>query len=512
MKLRRPFGGSSGYRVSLSSDIAARIPDDYVSLTIDTSLVLGGRWWGPSRGTEAGVSVDSVEALDLRDPRLEEFAALLYPAMLRIGGTEADRVDYRVERKSRAAPEPLPEEGADEAAPDAPDREYVLKRKLWKRINAFARKSGFRLLFVVSAGHGDRDASGAWLPDGARALVAATAEKDYPVAAWEFGNEVNGYPFILGWRSRVSPARYVADFSAFARLVRGLHPDALVAGPASAVWPVVGEPNPIIPALCRSPALGPRDPVTWHYYPQQSSRGRVANRRAAEETLLNPRRLDSVRRQAQRIVKAARGRPVWMTETGHALYGGEPGLSDTQLSSLWWLDQLGVLALSGMARVFRQALVGADYGLLDQETFAPRPDFYATFLWKRLMGAEAYAPPRIDGPDARVRAYLHSRCGKKRGRCLLLINLRSVPSSVVVEAAVSARYAVAGADGSRSRRILLNGIPVEEDLLRKWGKGSIRRKYLIDLPEPIDQRDGPALIDLAPRSYAFLELKDAEEF
>ena len=55
------------------------------------------------------------------------------------------------------------------------------------------------------------------------------------------------------------------------------------------------------------------------------------------------------------------------------------------------------------------------------------------------------------------------------------------------------------------------GVPVEEDLLRKWGKGSIRRKYYIDLPEPIDQRDGPALVDLAPRSYAFLELKDAAE-
>ncbi len=112
--------------------------------------------------------------------------------------------------------------------------------------------------------------------------------------------------------------------------------------------------------------MAPTDVVSWHYYPQQSSRGRLANRRASERMLLSPRRLDSVRRLSRSISHAARGRQVWVTESGHALYGGERGLSDTYLSSLWWLDELGLLAREGVARVFRQSLVGADYGLLDQ--------------------------------------------------------------------------------------------------------------------------------------------------
>ncbi|MGA2612961.1 MAG: hypothetical protein ABSG38_05870 [Spirochaetia bacterium] len=40
--------------------------------------------------------------------------------------------------------------------------------------------------------------------------------------------------------------------------------------------------------------------------------------------------------------------------------------------------------------MFRQSLVGSDYGLLDQNSFAPRPDYYASFLWKRLMGNRVF--------------------------------------------------------------------------------------------------------------------------
>ena len=71
--------------------------------------------------------------------------------------------------------------------------------------------------------------------------------------------------------------------------------------------PAIGEPNPIIPALGRSTAMGPNDVMSWHYYPQQSSRGRFANRRASERMLLDPRRLDSVRKQARRVVKHGAG-------------------------------------------------------------------------------------------------------------------------------------------------------------------------------------------------------------
>ena len=166
--------------------------------------------------------------------------------------------------------------------------------------------------------------------------------------------------------------------------------------------------NPMLPAFARSAKLSPTDVMSWHYYPQQSGRAFLADRRATEKRLLVPRRLDSVGKHARSLRALAGGRECWMTETGHALYGGEPGLSDTYCSSLWWLDQLGVLAREGTSRVFRQSLTGADYGLLDQAGFAPRPDYYASFLWKRLMGTEVFQSPKIEGPDNRLRAYRHS--------------------------------------------------------------------------------------------------------
>ena len=36
----------------------------------------------------------------------------------------------------------------------------------------------------------------------------------------------------------------------------------------------------------------------------------------------------------------------------------------------------------------RQALVGGNYGLLQEHTYEPNPDLYLAIVWKRLMGRE----------------------------------------------------------------------------------------------------------------------------
>ena len=489
------------FRILLGTRLAALVPSDYLSLTIDVSLVLGGHWWGKARGISRGVATETVPPIDLGHPRLAAFAGRLAPAMLRIGGTEADRVGYRIGKNKGG------KRGEARGHPVAgPDQELMLKKGLWKRINAFASTVGFDVLFVVSAGPGQRDATGAWMDSNARALIAYTVRKRLPVRAWELGNEVNAYPVIHGFRNQVRASRYVEDFAQFSRLVRKLHPRASAVGPASAVIPAIGEPNPIIPALGRSTAMGPSDVMSWHYYPQQSSRGRFANRRASERMLLEPRRLDSVRIQARRIVRHARGRKVWMTETGHALYGGEPGLSDTYLSSIWWLDQLGLLAREGVSRVFRQSLVGSDYGLLDQDGFEPRPDYYASFLWKKLMGDKVFSAPLVEGPDRKIRAYHHSSAKKSRTHCVLVVSLRDTHSRINIAGSIRSRYVIEPVGGLRSSRLALNGVPVEEDLVFEWGRKSTRRKYRIgDAPDA-----PPAEIVLPPYACAFMLVRPVE--
>lgn len=523
---------SVGHRIAiirLSADRlrhSRRLDDDYLSLTIDTSLLLGGHWWGTEKKIRNGVAGESTPALDLKNPRLRAYASALSPAMLRIGGTEADRLRYKMGKKAAAASgfQP-PAEGTEEET--GISHEFVLRKGLWKRLHEFLSETGLSLLFTLSAGPADRDAEGNWKEDNARKLIAYSHRKGFPVAAWELGNEVNAYPFIHGLAHRVSPSRYAADFERLGRLARALDPDAKLVGPASAVWPRIGEPNPLIRALCASPAAPFLDAVSWHYYPQQSSYGRVATRRATEGNMLSPRRLDEAQRRNARvrasIELATKYRPMgepiqnWVTETAHALYGGEPGLSDSFVSTLWWLDELGLLAREGATKVFRQALVGARYGLLDQDSMDPRPDYYASFLWKKLMGNLVVTERPGVEVDRKLRLYVHVD-KKTASWTVLAINLsRKRSARIAIElpatpeappaASSAVTYLLQGDGAFTSRTMLLNRMRVTDDLVFSWGRKSVRDKYRLKAT-PLPRRDGVAYIEeeAPPLSALFISV------
>ncbi|WP_304223177.1 glycoside hydrolase [Gracilinema caldarium] len=490
----------------------------FLSFTIDISLLLGGHWWGNTRRLVRGVAADQTQPLDLSDSQLVNLTQLLAPAMIRIGGTEADRIWYKGGKK--AAAQLAPDMKMD-ALQGLQIHEYVLDKKTWKALHTFLEKTGMELLFTVSAGPADRDSQGRWQEGNALKLMAYSRKKGYRVAAWEFGNEVNGFPFIYGWKYRVKPAQYIRDFVRFGHLVKRLYPESKIIGPASAVWPLIGEPYPIIKKLCKSPAALYLDGVSWHFYPQQSSRGRLATRRAAWDRLLSPRTLTEVLRRntpIQSAIEAAKAmRPAsapvenWMTETGHALYGGEPGLSDTFVSTLWWLDELGLLARNGVSRVFRQALVGSDYGLLDEKSLSPRPDYYASFLWKRLMGSQVHSPHCLIEAPAKLRLYLHS--DENQRVSLLAINIdktkrgRAKPASIRLflkekfSATNVERYLLEGSGGVTSSRVLLNGVPLEEDLVHKWGKKKMLQKYRI---QELSEAETGLLFSVPPLSALFV--------
>jgi len=85
---------SDGFRVLLGNEQMGLLHPGYLSLTIDISLVMGGHWWGRGKGISRGVAKDRVAPVNLRNQKLLAFAKLLGPSMVRIGGTEADRVQY----------------------------------------------------------------------------------------------------------------------------------------------------------------------------------------------------------------------------------------------------------------------------------------------------------------------------------------------------------------------------------------------------------------------------------
>lgn len=376
-------------------DPAGRVSERFLSVAVDSALLSGGDFFGGARRA------------DFASPKLTQLAAALAPGYLRLGGTAADSLVYD----------------------DPSAGQWNLSAERWAEATDFARRAGLSLFFTLNERQPEL------------ALIG-TAD----VALWELGNEINGWPAVHGLDHALGGARYAADL----QRARARFPGRM-AGPASAFWPVVGELHPVLPDFLRAGAGG-ADVITWHYYPQQSERCPLRTRLAGPRTLLEPKALDDVAQWADEVEalrdRHAPGAEVWLGETGHAQCGGQPGVSGTWVSALWWADLLGQMARRGTPVVVRQSLVGGDYGLLDADTLEPRPDYWVSVLWKRLVGAQAL---NVRSSDPRVRAY--AACG-----VVVLINLDDTQGRTVDLQGLQYRLE---SDALTSTRTLLNGRALE---------------------------------------------------
>jgi hypothetical protein len=123
------------------------------------------------------------------------------------------------------------------------------------------------------------------------------------------------------------------------------------------------------------------------------------------------------------------GKPLWNTETAQAACGGSPWAS-TFLDSFRYLNQLGALAQKGVQVVMHNTLAASDYALIDQDTFAPRPNYWAAVLWRRLMGKTVLASPKSPSPDLRL--YAHCLAGHKGGVAIVALNTGPAAQSLAV--------------------------------------------------------------------------------
>lgn len=414
-------GQSYAAQVSIDSSVPVNIVSrEYISFAIDSSQVVGGKWWNPAAsGAESGSGTVHAPVFVFNRPQLDTMVQALAPAYLRIGGSEADKIYYDMKDTSNFQP----------IAPAG--YKSVLTAKQWDDVNAFASRNGLKLVFTLNAGPASRKADGSW--DGANAaeLLKYTAQHGYQVSLWELGNELNIFWFVHGLKAQVPPGQYDRDLQSARALVGQYMPSSKFAGQGSAFWPLLGEPLNLfygyMPAYLEM-SQGKTDLVSWHYYPQQSRRGPIASRRAFPSRLLDPGNLDEAKHWADQIRlwrdRYAPGKPIWLGETGNAQFGGEPGLSDAYLGGLWWLDQLGLLARSGHDTVVRQSLAGMNYGMIDDTSLSPRPDYWNSLLWKRLMGTKVFNTTVSGDPSGKLRAYAHSGAGDgPASLTVLLINL-----------------------------------------------------------------------------------------
>src|SRR5207248_3773447 len=115
----------------------------------------------------------------------------------------------------------------------------------------------------------------------------------------------------------------------------------------------------------------------------------------------------------------APGKPLWVTETADAACGGNPW-ANTFLDTFRYLDQLGRLAKQEVKVVAHNTLAASDYGLLDDKTLAPKPNYWGALLWRKLMGTTVLdsGVPNREG----LHVYAHNLRGTPGGVALLVIN------------------------------------------------------------------------------------------
>jgi len=492
----------------------ATADERYQSYNVEMAEVIGGNFWKPydqhgknaqntrqaadeaasgGAGSQAGQDANTFEArppIDLTNARLRKLAAALGPAYLRVSGTWANTVYFH---------------DSDTPAPANPPHGFkgVLTRSQWRGVVDFADAVNASLTTSFAISSGVRDAAGVWTPDQARKLLTYTKAVGGEIAAAEFFNEPT-MPEYGGTPAGYDATDYARDFAVFRAFAREAPPNMLIVGPAS-----VGEAV-LLPAMSgKTPSIlktedllsaSPRpafDVFSYHFYGAASIR--CATMGAGAQTTADAALSQEWLSRSDRSYtfysglrdRFEPGKPIWITEIADAACGGNPWAS-TFLDTFRYLDQHGRLARDGVSVVFHNTLASSEYGLLDQNTFLPRPNYWAALLWRRLMGPNVLDPGR-----SRPGLNIYAQClpDHSGGVTLLAINT-STSDSQSIELPLAAQRYTLTAEKLESIRIRLNGLELE------LGAHD-------ELPALQSQHVAAGQVELAPASITFLAIQSA---
>lgn len=482
------------------------VDERFQSYNIEMVEVIGGRFWKPygsntseSKAQEpapqAGFTPAGIDPnlyryrapIDLSNPRLRKLAGALSPAYVRVSGTWANSAYFQDSENAAPTNAPWGFSG-------------VLTRAEWKGVIDFSHAVNAEIVTSVATGPGSRDAQGVWTSDQARQLFRYTKSIGGKIAATEFMNEPT-YAAMGGAPKGYDAASYGRDVAAFRTFLRMTAPDTLFLGPGS-----VGEgpfAMPMAGGVLKSEdllhAAGPVfDVFSYHLYPATSERcssmGASAQTTAtaalSQDWLSRPAKIGEF--YADLRDRFEPGKSLWITETADAACGGNPWAS-TFLDTFRYLVQHASLAQRGVKVIMHNTLASSDYGLLDENTFAPRPNYWAALLWRRLMGATVLDPHTSPIPNVHV--YAHCLQNHPGGVTLLVINADRQQVHEIILPSDAERYTLT-AKQLQDTSIELNGKTLQ---LNRDG----------DVPQFLGQPTRAGQISFAPTSITFLAIASA---
>lgn len=482
----------------------AQVDPRYVSFNVEAIEITGGRFWKPFPPQEkapAATSPDNKDTvpaspsdpyqyrppIDLSNPKLRKLASALAPSYLRVSGTWRNSTYFQ---DDDAPPLPAPPNGF----------KGVMTRRQWKGVVDFSHAVSADIVASVAMSDGTRDADGVWTPTQAKAFFDYTRQIGGKIAATEFMNEPT-FPSSGGAPKNYNAAAFAKDVLVFNKFLRAESPGTVFLGPGS-----IGEGVPLIqgmpmPDMLSSEqmlkATGPVfDAFSYHFYTTLSKRC-VGDKGLSWEKVLTPAYLDR-NPDAEAYYANLRdtytpGKPIWLTETGEAGCGGSPWASQF-VDAFRFADQLGVLARRNVQTVIVNTLASSDYGLLDENTLEPRPDYWVALLWKRLMGTRVLDPGVK--PTAELRLYAHCMNNNKGGVTLAALNLDQKSEHSLTLPMPGERYTLTAAT-LLSEAVNLNGTP-----LKAQDDGT--------LPQITGAKSSAGELRLPPASITFVTIPGAK--
>ncbi|MGH7994575.1 MAG: hypothetical protein ACREDQ_13725, partial [Limisphaerales bacterium] len=380
----------------------------------------------------------------------------------------------------------------------------VLTRQQWKGVVNFSHAVNAEIVTSFATGVGTRDPSGVWTPAQAKQFLAYTKSVGGRIAAAEFMNEPT-MAAMGGAPAGYDAAAYGRDFKVFFAFAREAAPKMLILGPGS-----VGETTGAwgieygnIPMLKTRDMLiaanSPVDAFSYHHYGASSIRcagmgmgGTSADAALSEEWLKRTDETLSFYRKLRDEFEP--GKPIWLTETADAACGGNPW-GATFLDTFRYLDQLGRLAKQGVQVVIHNTLDASDYGLLDENTFEPKPNYWGALLWRQLMGTTVFESgvPIQTG----LHVYAHSLRGVPGGVALLVINTDRTATGTITLPIASERFTLSAMSSNlQDKHVQLNG----QEL--KLGAND-------ELPRLVGISTAAGEISFAPGTITFLAMPKA---
>ena len=454
----------------------ATIDPRFQSYNIEMVEVTGGQFWKPYGATDAqaGATTERFAArspIDLGDARLRRLAAELTPAYLRVSGTWANSTFFADSDTPLSTP-PAGFKG-------------ILTRGQWRGVIDFSRAVDAPIVTSFAISAGARDADGRWTPEQARHLLAFTRSIGGHVAAAEFMNEPD-LPAIGGAPDGYDAAAYGRDFATFRALMKHVAPDVTILGPGAAGTGADAA------ALFAATAQGV-DVVSYHHYGGLSARcagDRTPETALSDEWLARTdRTLGFYRSLRDRL---APSKPIWLTETAETACGGNRWAA-TFIDTFRYLDQLGRLARASVQVVMHNTLAASDYGLLDERSHLPRPNYWGALLWRRLMGTTVLNAGIAPQPGLHV--YAHCARDIPGGVALLVINNDRKTRRNLMLPAASQRYTLTS-DEIAGGAVRLNGTTLALDAADR-------------LPALAGEATAAGTITIAPATISFLSVAEA---